>query len=185
MNVHEQVLSSMHDMAENFSRVGVKLQMPPPSNATLGTRYTDIDFGRMLAAEVKFDPKFSNPMHVFQGGFLCAIFDEVYGPLTYMATGRPVVTIEMSTTFLRPFTERDEFVIVRAEVVAQSKTLLVLKAEARNKKSKLIATSTSHSLIATDHALKRKPQDSPSITVSEPQCPQARALAKNSEQNDN
>ena len=95
MNAHEQVLKSMHEIAEKFSRVGVKLQMPPASNATLGTRYTDIDVGKMLAAEVKFDPKFSNPMHVVQGGFLCAIFDEVYGPLTYMATGRPVVTIEM------------------------------------------------------------------------------------------
>jgi hypothetical protein len=70
MNVHEQVLSSMHDMAERFSRAGVKLQLPPPSNTTLGTRYTDIDAGRMLAAEVSFDPKFNNPMGVFQGGFL-------------------------------------------------------------------------------------------------------------------
>lgn len=156
MNAHEQVLKSMRDLAKKFSKVGIKLQMPPASNATLGTHYTDIDLGKMLAAEVKFDPKFTNPMQVYQGGFLCAIFDEVYGPLTYMAAERPVVTIEMSTTFLRPFTERDEFVIVRAEVVAQSRTLLVLKAEARNKKGKLIATSTAHAVIATDQALNRK-----------------------------
>jgi acyl-coenzyme A thioesterase PaaI-like protein len=89
----------------------------------------------MLAAEVRFDSKFSNPMGVLQGGFLCAMFDEVYGPLTYMATGRPVVTIEMSTSFLRPFTERDEFVFVRAEVLARSRSLIVLKAEARNRSS--------------------------------------------------
>jgi len=69
-------------MAERFSQVGVKLQMPPASNCTLGTRYTDIDLGKMLAAEFKFDPKFSNPMTVLQGGFLCAIFDDVYGPLS-------------------------------------------------------------------------------------------------------
>jgi hypothetical protein len=64
MNIHEQVLSDMLDMAEKFSRVGVKLQMPPASDATLGTRYTEIDAGKMLAAEVKFDPKFTNPMRV-------------------------------------------------------------------------------------------------------------------------
>jgi uncharacterized protein (TIGR00369 family) len=102
-------------------------------------------------------------MQVYQGGFLCAIFDEVYGPLTYMAAERPVVTIEMSTTFLRPFTERDEFVSVRAEVVAQSRTLLVLKAEARNKKGKLVATSTAHAVIATDQALNRKQREHPGI----------------------
>ena len=164
MNVHEQVLKSMHEMAGKFAKAGVTLQMPPASNVTLGTRYREIDAGKMLSAEVRFDPKFTNPMHVFQGGFLCAIFDEVYGPLSYMASDRPVVTIEMSTTFLRPFTQRDEFIVVRAEVVAKSRSLLVLKAEARNKKGKLIATSTSHSLIATDESLKRKPQDSSSTT---------------------
>jgi uncharacterized protein (TIGR00369 family) len=153
MTVHEHVMKSMHEIVEKFSPVGGKLEIPPPSNKTLGTRYTEIDFGKMLTAEVKFDLKFSNPMHGFQGGFLCAVFDEVYGPLTYMATGRPVVTIEMSATFVRPFTEKDEFVIVRAEMVAQSKSLLVLRAEARNKDGKLIAISTSHSLIVSDQNL--------------------------------
>jgi uncharacterized protein (TIGR00369 family) len=146
-------MKSMAEMAEKFARLGVKLQMPPPSNLTLGTRYTDIDLGKMLTAEFKFDPKFGNPMQVFQGGFLCAAFDDVYGPLTYMACERPVVTIEMSTTYLRPFREKDEYITVRAEVVARSKSLLVLKAEAKNKNGKLIATSTSHSLITTDQQL--------------------------------
>ena len=126
-------MKSMRDIAEKSSKVGVKLQMPPLSNQTLGTHYTDIDFGKMLAAEIKFDSKFSNPMHMFQGGFRCAAFDEVCGPLTYMASDRPVVTIEMSATFLRPFREKDEFIIVRAEVVSQSKSLLVLKAEAKTR----------------------------------------------------
>jgi len=128
MTAHEQVLKSMREMAEKFSKVGVKLQMPPHSNQALGTRYTEIDFGKMLAAEIKFDSKFSNPMHVFQGGFLCSAFDEVYGPLTYMASERPVVTIEMSTTFLRPFREKDEFIIVRAEVPAFGELLQGLNA---------------------------------------------------------
>ena len=154
MNVHDQVISSMREMAAKFPLAGLHLQLPPASNSTMGTRYTEMDLGKMLAAEFRFDPKFANPMQAVQGGLLCAMFDEVYGPLSYMAAGRPVVTIDMSTTFLRPFTEKDEFVVVRAEVVAQSRTLLVLKAEARNNKGKLIATSTSHSLITSDQQLK-------------------------------
>ena len=156
MNVHDQVISSMREMAAKFAQAGVQLQLPPASNSTMGTRYTEIDVGKMLAAEFRFDPKFGNPMEVVQGGLLCAMFDEVYGPLSYMAAGRPVVTIEMSTTFLRPFTEKDESIVVRAEVVAQSRTLLVLKAEAKNNKGKLIATSTSHSLITSDQQLKMR-----------------------------
>lgn len=158
MTVHEQVMKGMREMAEKFSHVGVMLDMPPPTNKILGTIYTEMDFGKMLAAEIKFDPKFSNPMHVFQGGFLCAAFDEVYGPLTYMASGRPVVTIEMSATFIRPFTEKDESITAKAEIVAQTKTLIVLKGEAKNKEGKLIAISTSHSLIITDAQLERRSQ---------------------------
>ena len=156
MKVHEQVLQGMQEMAEKFSQSGIKLQMPPATNAALGTRYTDIETGKMLAAEIQFNSKFTNPMGFFQGGFLCGVFDEVYGPLSYMASGRPAVTIEMSTSFVRPFTEKDKFVTVRAEVVSQTKSLLVLRAEARNPEGKLIATSTTHALIATDQNLKRE-----------------------------
>lgn len=152
--VHEQVMKSMQEMAEQFANSGVNLLMPPPSNATLGTTYTAIDFGKSISAEIRFDEKFCNPLGIFQGGFLCAIFDEVYGPLTYMASGRPVVTVEMSTTFLRPFTKKDEVISVRAELVAKTKTLLVLKAEAQTREGKLIATSSSHSLILSDDQLK-------------------------------
>lgn len=148
MNVHEQVLQSMKDMAAKYSAAGVQLLMPPPSVETLGTIYTEIDFGKMLAAETKFDIKFANPMQVYQGGFLSAAFDDVCGPLTYMATGKPVVTIELSTTFVRPFTAKDEAIAIKAVVVSRSKNLLVLRAEAFSRSGKLIATFSSHSLIA-------------------------------------
>jgi acyl-coenzyme A thioesterase PaaI-like protein len=72
-----------------------------------------------------------------------------------MAAQRPVITIEMSTTFLRPFTERTGVMIIKAEVVSRGKTLLVLKAEARSGEGKLIATSTNHSLIVADESLGR------------------------------
>lgn len=153
INVHEQVMKSMQEMAEQFVQAGVNLLLPPPSNTTLDTKYTSLDFGKSISAEIKFDEKFCNPLGIFQGGFLCAIFDEAYGPLTYMASGRPVVTIEMSTTFLRPFTKKDEVISVHAELVAKTKTLLVLKAEAKTREGKLIATSSSHSLILSNEQL--------------------------------
>lgn len=157
MDVHEQVLTQMQEMAAKFAAVGVSLEMPPASSRTLGTRYVESDHGKHLAAEIRYNAQFGNPTRAFQGGFLCAAFDEVFGPLSYMACGRPVVTVEMSTTYLRPFSEKDEFIVIRAEVVARSRTILVLKAEARNQHSKLIATATSHSVIASDDNLRARP----------------------------
>jgi uncharacterized protein (TIGR00369 family) len=148
-------MATMKAMVEQFAAAGVDLRLPPESNKTLGTEYTDFEPGKMIAARVRFEERYTNPLRLYQGGFLCAVLDEVYGPLTYIAAGRPAVTIEMSTSFVRPFTAKDEFVHVRAELVSQSKTLLVLRAEARNPAGKLIATSTSHSLIVQDQALNR------------------------------
>jgi osmotically inducible protein OsmC len=91
MSVHDDVMKDMKEMAEKFAADGIKLQMPPPSGNLLNTRYTDMDFGKMLAAEFDFDPRFRNPIGTFQGGFLCGAFDEVFGPLTYMAARRPAV----------------------------------------------------------------------------------------------
>lgn len=153
MSPHEQVLQSMQKMAEQFAQQGVNLQLPPPSSDTLGTTFIQIEYGQSLTGEFKFDSRFANPLQIFQGGFLCAALDEVYGPLTYMAAGRPALTIEMSTTFLRPFTAKDESIQIRAEVVSKSKSLLVLRAEVRTRAQRLIATSTSHSLIVQEPAL--------------------------------
>lgn len=153
MTVHERVLQSMKEMVAKFAASGVALELPPQSNRTLGTEYVEIDFGKSLAAEFKYDARFANPLRLFQGGFLAAAFDEVFGPLTYMAAERPTVTIEMSTSFVRPFSERDESIRIRAEVVSRTRTLLVLRAEAHTKAGKLVATSTTHSLVVTDQNL--------------------------------
>jgi uncharacterized protein (TIGR00369 family) len=155
MQVHEQVTKNMKEMAEKFAASGIHLQLPPDSNKTLGTQYVELDFGKSLAARFDFDKKFTNPIHTFQGGFLCAAFDEIFGPLSYMLAGRPVVTLEMSTTFIRPFTERDKSITIKAEVVAKTKTLLILRAEARTQEGKLVATSNNHSLVMSEEHLKR------------------------------
>ena len=154
MSSQSDVLKSMKEMESQFSHAGLKLQMPPHSNKTLGTEYIDMDFGKSLTAKIPFQEKFTNPMHMYQGGFLCAAFDDAYGPLTYMAAGQPVVTIEMSTSFIRPFTVKDEFIVIKAEVVSKTKTLIVLKAEAHSKAGKLIASSTNHSFVVSEQQMK-------------------------------
>jgi len=147
MSVHDLVLKNMKEMAEKFAALRITLELPPPSSKMLGTVYTGVDLGKMLEAEFKYDARFTNPLGMFQGGFLSAAFDEVFGPLTYMAAQTPVVTIEMSTSYVRPFTAETASVRIKAEVVSKTRSLLVLRAEAHSKDGKLIATATNHSMI--------------------------------------
>ena len=155
MNAQEFVQIHMEEMRTKFQEAGIVLDLPPPSNLTLKTRYTDIDPGKMLTAEIPFDAQFTNPIHFFQGGFLCAAFDEAFGPLSYMAAQRPVVAIEISTSFIRPFSEKDQFISIRAEIVSQTKSLMIMKAEAKSKAGKLIAISSNHALILSDEQMKK------------------------------
>lgn len=155
MSVHAEALARMKEMAEKFAGAGIHLNLPPESSKTLGTEYVAADWGKSLTGRVRFDARFTNPTGVFQGGFLGAAFDDVMGPLTYMAAGRPVATIEMSVSFLRPFTAKDEYAEIRAEVVNVSKSLLVLKAEALSKAGRLLATAHSHSLVMGEEGLRK------------------------------
>ena len=156
MSVHQEVLKSMQEMAAQFSGMGIALQLPPNSTKTMGTEYVEIEMGKMLTAKFLFNSQFMNPIQMFQGGLICAAFDEVFGPLTYMSAGRPVVTLEMSTSFVRPFTTKDEFITIKAEVVSKTKTVILLRAEAKTKEGKLVATATNHSLIMSDANLNKK-----------------------------
>jgi uncharacterized protein (TIGR00369 family) len=141
MTPHDQMLALMNEMKRTLEQSGVQLRLPPRSHESMGVRFTHIDLGKMLTAEIPFHEEFSNPTGVMQGGFLCAAFDEVFGPLAYMAAGRPAATIEMSTSFLRPFQPKHKVLTVRAEVVSVSKSLLVLQAQATRPDGKLIAIS--------------------------------------------
>jgi acyl-coenzyme A thioesterase PaaI-like protein len=154
-SIHDQILLSMKSMAETFEAMGLQLELPPRSNKAMGTEYVEMTAGQTLTAKFKFNPSYTNPLKMLQGGFICAAMDEVFGPLTYMAAQRPSVTIEMSTSFVRPFTSKDEEMIIKAVVTSKSKSLLLLSAEARTADGKLIATATNHTIILSDENLKK------------------------------
>ena len=123
------------------------MQMPPHSMATLPTEFLDFEIGKSLKGRICFDEKFANPLSMFQGGFLAGAIDNVLGPLTYFVAQKAVVTLDMSISYLRPFTAKDEYIDILGEVVMKSKNVLFLKAEVRNKDGKLLATSSQHAII--------------------------------------
>jgi uncharacterized protein (TIGR00369 family) len=166
MDVHDSVMQDMQEMAEKFASQGIALQMPPPSGKILNTRYVAVDPGKSLTAEFAFDARFANPIGTFQGGFLCGAFDEVFGPLTYMAAKRPAVAVDISTTFIRPFSPRTGTLTITAEVVSRGAALLVLRAEARSQDGKLVATAASHAMITADRHLNTARQNEASAAIA-------------------
>ncbi|MBS0288158.1 MAG: PaaI family thioesterase [Proteobacteria bacterium] len=150
MSTHNSVINYFKEFAARFAKEGITIQIPHPSALHLGTHYIAVDIGKSISAEFPFNKNLMNPIGSFQGGILCGLMDEVFGPLSFMAAQKPCVTINMTTHFIRPFKESDEKVIITAHVVSQSKSLLLLEATVKTKDDKLIASGTSQLLIVTD-----------------------------------
>lgn len=147
MTNHEKLFTIFQQMSAQVNENGGKMQMPPPMLTALPIEFLDFELGKSLVGRMRFDHQFTNPVFSFQGGFLAAAIDNILGPLTYMAAQKPVVTVEMSTSYLRPFVEKDEYIDIFGEVVNKTQHLLVLKADVKNKEGKLVAISTQHAFI--------------------------------------
>ncbi|MFI5350867.1 MAG: PaaI family thioesterase [Elusimicrobiota bacterium] len=146
MNKNEELNAALRALGAKRGDSGEGVAIPPPFVGTLGM--VTHDFGDdFLEAEFPIDMKFANPLGAYLGGMLCALVDAACGPLSYLACGRPAVTTEFSTTFLRPLTKRDSSVTVRAEVVSRSRTLIVMEASAFNPRGKLVARARTTSFV--------------------------------------
>jgi uncharacterized protein (TIGR00369 family) len=155
MDIESNAHNIIQDLKIEMSALGLDLDMPHQSMKTLQTVYTAVEYGQMITAIFKFNPTFCNPFRRIQGGFICAFIDDVCGPLTFMAAKRPCATLDLNTTFLRPFNAQDEYVSVKAELISKSKSLVVIKAQVISKDDKLIAIATSVSMILSDEQLNR------------------------------
>ncbi len=144
MTIHEEVISMMQSFAEKALSQGIKLELPPPTVKTFGAEFVGLDKGKSLTVRFPYQAQFANPTGAFQGGMLIALIDDVFGPLSYMATQKPCATVHMNCNFIRPFTARDASVEVTARVVSRSVNLLLLEAEVKTLDGRLIATAGSH-----------------------------------------
>jgi uncharacterized protein (TIGR00369 family) len=157
MVVADVLLKSIEEMRREFQeKYGVVLALPPPSSQFVKPEYTIYDpVGLKLGGRVGFRSELTNPIGSFQGGLICGIADEFFGPLSYIAAKKPCTTVEMNCTYHRPFTAQDAYVDILAQVFEQSRQFVFMSAELRNPKGKLVAALRSHSLILGEEALSR------------------------------
>jgi uncharacterized protein (TIGR00369 family) len=79
-----------------------------------------------------------NPLGFMQGGILVAAMDNAIAPLSYMLAP-PNITKEINASFKRPVTQSDRYIDVYASMIEKSSTHIVLQADVRNEKGKLVA----------------------------------------------
>lgn len=120
------------------------LQLPPPSMEELGIEYLSITPGKEIRAKIPFKKKFTNPAGLYQGGFLTAALDEVFGPLAFVTHQGPCLTLSISVTFLKAFQESMKECLLTAEVVKETRQFIFMRGEVKTAEGEVIAFADSH-----------------------------------------
>lgn len=116
-------------------------------------RLVEYVVGERLSMGFPILEKFLNPGGGMQGGFITGAFDNAFGSFcAYETKGKPIATIDISTTYQRPIFMGDELIIT-VWMKSMGKTIVHMWGEGRNKEGKLVATSTTN-LILLDNKNK-------------------------------
>lgn len=121
-------------------------QLPPECFALMKAEYIDYESRMMLKISFPVLPEYLNPMKSMQGGFIAAAFDNVIGPLSYLAARATCVSLDMHTNFIRPIYAGD-LLTITARVVIRGRSTMNISAEGVNAKGKLVASCSSHLII--------------------------------------
>ncbi len=133
-----------HD--EQFAKTYPAVKVPPFCFIESGARIIAHEVNRSLTIDFPVRETQTNPLGYLQGGILCSMFDNTFGPLSFASMRKPCVSISLSVNFSRPV-RPGEFVRIHAEFKSKSRTMLQLAAEAFNEKQKLRATATTSMMV--------------------------------------
>jgi uncharacterized protein (TIGR00369 family) len=140
---HEQIVEQMFELFRSLpTPPGVTLELPPPASKALDMRFEEYVPARSLKATVVVPEQYGNAMGLLQGGFLCAMFDELIGPLSYLTAGGPTTSLQLTTHFLRPVFAGARLTFT-AEVRKAGRTAIYIAEEAYNDDEKLVGTAMS------------------------------------------
>ena len=140
---HEQILEYANGLIRGLPiPPGVNLELPPPSTTTLDIRFEEYVPARSLKATVAVSEKYANAVGVLQGGFLCAMFDDLIAPLSWLTARGPTASLDLTTQFLRPAVPGGRLTL-DAVVRKAGRTAIYIAVEAHNEDGKLVATAMS------------------------------------------
>ena len=92
-----------------------------------------------------------NGIDILQGGVMSYMMDCVLGSMTYVHSGGPVATIDMTANYLKAVSLKDPYVVVEARILNETRTMLHAFAKLENSAGETAVTATSNIM-----KLKRK-----------------------------
>ncbi len=116
------------------------LELPPKVFVDMAGEFVDYQEGQMLRVRFPVKARYHNPMGHMQGGMIVAAIDNTLGPLSFLVAP-PSVTTQLNTSYIRPVTAEDEYIIITGRVLERTRSQLFMMAEVTNAVGKLVAVS--------------------------------------------
>jgi len=124
-----------------YGDLTVELGTPPPCYLHMQARLVEYIPATSLTVAFPVMESYLNPAGTMQGGFITAAFDNVFGPLCYLASGtRASAMINIDNSYHRPAFAGDELTIT-ARVKTKGRSVVHMEAEAYNQNDKLVASA--------------------------------------------
>lgn len=114
------------------------VEVPPKVFVDMDAEVLHFAENESLTIRFPVKEKYQNPFGHMQGGMIVTAIDNVLGPLAFMV-GKPSVTTQLSTQYVRPVLSTDPYIDITATLVTKTKNQIILRAEAKNMKGKLVA----------------------------------------------
>ena len=137
----DEEMSRLNDM------FGGTAMLPPPCFTTMNAEFIAYESRSSLTVDFPVTPNMLNPVGAMQGGFITAAIDNTMGPLSYLALRAAASTLDIHTQFVRA-AHAGERLTVTARVISMGPMTLVMAAEVRNGRGKLVASATANALAA-------------------------------------
>jgi uncharacterized protein (TIGR00369 family) len=125
--------------------LGTSAVFPPPCFVSMNAKFVAYESRSSLTVTFPVTENTLNPVGAMQGGFITAAMDNVMGPLSYLAMRNPASTLDIHTQYVRAV-PLGETLTVTARVLSMGPATLVMAAEARNGRGKLVATATANAI---------------------------------------
>jgi uncharacterized protein (TIGR00369 family) len=146
MTMDDPIVSLMNEFGALKAAHALTGDLLPNCFQEMKGEFIDYRPRERLVARFPVQEKYLNPVRMLQGGFLTAAFDNVFGPLSYLAARSLCSTIDIQTHFLRGV-EAGDFLTITGRVISRGSTLMHLSGEAHGSKGKLVATSSATVII--------------------------------------
>ncbi len=132
---------------------------PPKGSSLLGFEMIAVNQAdRTVEATFVARPDFANPMRQVQGGYLCAMLDDVMSVACMITSGMTHVapTLEMKTSFLRPAPADGGALRAVGRVVKWGRTIAFTEGELFDGEGKLLAKASGTAMPAPFANYKKK-----------------------------